>query len=650
VNLWAALLLAIDALVLFGLVVWPLPRAYNDSDRGSGSLVALPSPRRPSLARCGFFVLICLATCVFIVGLRTPNVEGTYQHLVQSLINSVLRQPSLVTSFSGTLIPVVPISVIAFGIAFAVGFPSSLGRRAAILLNVVLFLAVSIVTDAILGVVVVGVGLPLGPTPVLSILIHYTIAFVLIFRLAFTSFQLPHKTPVPLLRRGDLGADVLLVASLVAAFVFVATVMGFLIHALGNDPLVDVLFVLAFPPCAFACAFGFLGLFRLSGQQRPEPNEERPPIEIIIPAYNEEVNIVSLLASLDAAALRYAGRVRVILCDDGSIDATRPLAEEAMAHFGAATGEVIAGSHGGKSEALNQALAVCTADYVFRVDADCVVDEWCFVYAIPWFLRDPQVGLVGAFTLPKEPYSTWIDRMRMFELLFSFGFTRVCAAEIDAVPCIPGTFVGFRRELAIRIGGFVEGMWGEDVDFTCSIARLGYRAAIDRRVISFEDVPNTIRQLRIQRTRWNRGGTMTFARFTPFGCGFAGPRFWFTSTRAAGKRLSSPLHLATLCFALSLAVFRPTPSHNLARIGFVLLAAQAANLMFKVLIAIYYKRARYIPWLGYWYLFSLVKRLFALEAFLSFIARPVAWPRVVLGRQPRVALPTRPASDRLEVA
>ena len=54
-------------------------------------------------------------------------------------------------------------------------------------------------------------------------------------------------------------------------------------------------------------------------------------------------------------------------------------------------------------------------------------------------------------------------------------------------------------------------MYGEDVDFTYAVARIGYRAVIDTRVRSYEDVPNTQRQLRTQRTRWNRGGTMAFS-------------------------------------------------------------------------------------------------------------------------------------------
>jgi cellulose synthase/poly-beta-1,6-N-acetylglucosamine synthase-like glycosyltransferase len=631
----AAILLVLDAVLLGVMVLWPLPRRFDDSDQGTGNLVILPPPKAPSLARCGAFVAVCFIACAGVVGVRNPSLLGIYQHYVKGLANSVLHQPLVVERATKSLVPVVPISVVAFGVALAAVFDSSWGRRLTILLNVLLFLAVSVVTDALLCVFLVGAGLPLGPTPVVSVLIHYALTFPLIFRVSFTSFQLPRLSQVPLRRKSDLPYDAVLIFCLVAAFGVVASGAVFLVKALGQHhaPLTMVV-VLAIPSYTFVTMYALLGILRLLGPPNPRPGPVRPPLDVIIPAYNEELNIIYLLASLDRAARRYEGPVRIVLCDDGSSDATRELAAEAMARFRAATGEIINGSHRGKAGALNQALALCTAEYVYRVDADCTVDEWCFVYSVPWFLHNPRVGLVGAFTLPKEPYTSWIDRMRLFELLFAFGFTRVCGAVVDAIPCIPGTFTGFRRAPALEIGGFVEGMFGEDVDFTCSIARLGYTAAIDRRVISYEDVPNTLRQLRIQRTRWNRGGTMTFARFSPFGLRGAGPRFWFSTTRAGGKRLVSPLHLAALTFAIAVAVFHPTAQRNLARVGVFVVVAQVPNLALKVVMGVYYKRARYLPWLLLWYVFSLAKRLFALEAFLSFRARPVLTPRLRTALRP----------------
>ena len=56
-------------------------------------------------------------------------------------------------------------------------------------------------------------------------------------------------------------------------------------------------------------------------------------MDIIIPAYNERDNIVRLLKSIDIAAQRYGGPVRVVVSDDGSVDDTAALAKAEIAKF-----------------------------------------------------------------------------------------------------------------------------------------------------------------------------------------------------------------------------------------------------------------------------------------------------------------------------
>ena len=342
----------------------------------------------------------------------------------------------------------------------------------------------------------------------MNLLVQYTIAGVVVCRVAFTSFRLPKKTKLPIGRYKptDLIDDAIVIICVLAAVAVVMAGAIYLESKFGQSPLVAAAIAFACPPYIFIFITVFLGSVRLVHRRKINPTPERPPIEVIIPAFNEELNIAELLGTIDAAAERYDGPVRVLMCDDGSTDSTFQLASGAMAAFRHATGEVIKGNHTGKSGALNLALSRCRADFVYRIDADCLVHPDCFLYSVPHFLADPKVGMVGAFTLPKEPYETWIDRMRMFEMIVGFGMGRPASDVVDGVACVPGTFTGFRRDAAMAIGGFVEGMYGEDLDFTCAIARTGYRVEIDTRVRSYEDVPNTQRQLRIQRTRWNRGG------------------------------------------------------------------------------------------------------------------------------------------------
>jgi len=244
------------------------------------------------------------------------------------------------------------------------------------------------------------------------------------------------------------------------------------------------------------------------------------------------------------------------------------------------------------------------------------------------FLAYPRVGLVGALHMPKEPYTTWIHRMRACELFFSFGFLRVALAQVDSVPCIPGSFCAFRRELALAVGGFVTGMYGEDTEFTCSLARLGYRAAIDTRVVSYEDVPTTIRQLRVQRFRWGIGGRLVFTRFTPFNrdVGAPGPRFWFQMPTSAGGHMLGPAHVFLWVMGMEYSIIQPDVHHNFGKWFGYLIAAQTLSLVPKFLVLAYYRRLGLLPWAVLWVPFKLLKRVFQLEALLAFRMRPVKPP------------------------
>lgn len=628
IDLRGLAFLIFDAVVLTAIVLRPFSRNYDDSDKGSGIFVVMRPPLKSSYLRCSVFLLTSFAVSALIVELKSPNLSDLYHQLVTKLLLSVIPDPTVVDGYSHSLLPVFQVSVLAFGIGFALAFRASLARRFMILFNVAFFLVISAVVDAFFGIFVIKTGFPLGPTPVVNLLVQYTIAGVVVCRVAFTSFQLPNKTHLPLRRSSDLLDDFVLIICVLAAITVVMAGAIFLESKLGQNELVASAIAFACPPYIFIFITIFLGLTRLVHRRKVNPTSERPPLDVIIPAFNEELNIAHLLNSIDVAAGHYGGPVRVILCDDGSLDDTRVLAQSAIDNYQFAHGEIIDGIHRGKSGALNQALSRCTSDYVYRIDADCRVHPDCFVYSIPHFLADPKVGMVGAFTLPKEPYTTWIDRMRMFELIVGFGMGRPAADVVDGVACVPGTFTGFRRAAASEVGGYVEGMYGEDLDFTCAIGRMGYRVVIDTRVRSYEDVPNTQRQLRLQRTRWNRGGTMAFSRYVPFVTGFAGPRFWFFTSRSSVKRFLVPLHLTTLTYVITLAVLNPTSHLNLARVAFVLFFKAVPALLQVIGCSVYYGKGRRLGWLPLRYAFVILKHYYGLEAFLSFNSRPVITGRV----------------------
>jgi glycosyltransferase involved in cell wall biosynthesis len=645
VDLRGLALLLVDAAILALVVLKPMSRNYDDSDQGSGSLVLMVPPLRPSYARCSWFLAISFFVSVLLVGLRSPSFVEAYYGVVEQLLLSVVPQPAVVDTYVHLLPPVFQVSVIASGVAFALCFRASVARRIMILMNILLLLVVSAVADVFFGVFVLTTGLPLGPTPVVALLIQYAIAGLVVFRLAFTTFQLPKKTPFPLRRGHDWHADIVLVVSSLAAVAVVSCLAAFLVGHFGRNPVIAAAILISCGPYLLRLIVLFLGMVRLVHHRPVSLCDERPPLEVITPAFNEEINIVDLLQSIDEAAECYGGPVRAIICDDGSTDDTVVLAEAALANLRFATGEIVHGGHHGKSAALNKALSRCTADYVFRVDADCVVHREAFSYAISYFLSDPQIGMVGAFTLPREPYATWIDRARLFELVVNFGLVRPATDVVDGVTCVPGTFTGFRRAPAIEIGGFVDGMYGEDQDFTAGITRLGYRVQLDTRIRSFEDVPNTQRQLRAQRTRWNRGSTMSFSRFVPVVTGLSGPRFWFFGTRSTGQRLLTPLRLSILMYLVAESLIQPGGKINLAHVVIVLSLRIVPQLIFVIGCCIYYGKARDLLWLPVALPFALLKHYYSLESLLSFNARPVLTATMAEEIRP---LTTTPALGRVE--
>ena len=503
-----ALLLA-DAAVLAIIVLQPLSRRYDDSDRGRSTVVDMPAFGRPSLPRAGSFLAVSAVVGTCLVLSRHPSVIQLYHQALLRLLTWVISDPSLVNAYAGRLIPLAPSAFAGYLVTVAIVMPGTVGRRIMILLHAPLFIAWSLLTDCLLGLAVTALHVQPWPARLISMYLQYLVGCLVVFRLFFTSYQLPKLTPVPRLRRGHLRDSLILIPCLLGAASIVFAVTLVLYREINVDTVVGPIVLIPAQAVIIELLAVFLVLVRAAAGRAPDPPTQRPPLDVIIPAYNESVCIERVLRSIDRAAGRYGGPVRVIMCDDGSTDDTKALAHATMASLGYATAEVIEGTHSGKSKALNMALERCTAEFVYRLDADCALDQDAFVYSVTQFAADPRVGLVGALQMPKEPYSTWIYRMRAFELFYMFGFLRVALAQVDAVRGprqllrLPPRGSAGRRRLPDR-----DVQRGHRLHLRHHA--LGYRAAIDTRVVSYEDVPTTIRQLRIQRFRWGIGSRLVF--------------------------------------------------------------------------------------------------------------------------------------------
>ena len=627
-----ALLFALDLAIVVLLICIPIVKKYDD-DQGDGrARVVLPkSVTPPPVWRTGVFLSAFSVLSLGYVGLGDPTLNRIYGEMVGSFATLVVRDPSAIAGYIAPSHLGTRFIILAYILSLALAVRAGALRRLLLATQAVWYLLLILLADALLIVIGVVTGWPVQPFGLQGNLVATILGIVVFTRLTFVTFALPRPVAVVRARRRYLTDTVMmicLIAPVLALFAAASMIRATWVQV-GLVPLIAGLLLPGFIANLINTA---LFALRSLGPPPPPITDDRPPIDIIAPAYNEEVLIGDHLRAVDRAACRYGGPVRIILANDGSTDRTEEIARSVIAGYQCATGEIIAAGHSGKTKALNAALARTTADIVIRVDADVVIDDEALLYAHRWF-KDPSVGMVSALNLPL-PGPSWFHRMRLFECLAGFGFARQALQVADAIQCVPGTFTAFRRAPIVDIGGFADGMNGEDADLTMLIGRLGYRVVLDRKVRDYEDVPPTLARFREQRLRWNRAGIHVFARHAPFRAGSIGPRAWYTLVRLYAARVISVSRLLLTIHVLQLVVLVPTYRKNLAVVVALFLITLAPSIFILGLLGLLYRRGRF-AWLPTWYLFATLRRVFVLEALLTLPTRPVHVPLPKLRSMPR---------------
>jgi cellulose synthase/poly-beta-1,6-N-acetylglucosamine synthase-like glycosyltransferase len=612
-------LLAVTILWIF----WSV-RRHPAVDRGDGlGHVLIVPPKAVSLARPMAFFGVMLIYAVIVVAVRGP-VATAYSSVVLRLVLWVLPDPTLVAPYASHFESGLRIMISGSIAALALVIPASPGRRGTVGLHALLYLAMAILLDCLVVVASATTRLPIAYVGIEGIVLNLLLWATVMLRVFFTTMALPRPSQVPVFRRVYRTATIhaVLLGLTVVAMLAIATAMVTRLGPSGHDFYV----LLGFMTYSVLWAL-FLLFLRLFGPfHRPPPlGSASPTIHVIMCAYNESPGIVDSLQSIDEAAVQYAGEVWMTLADDGSADDTVAVSRRAMEAFRAAHGETISCAHGGKSAALNAALARVTSPIAVRIDADVLISPNAFSCLPRWF-EDPTVGNVGGVTFPRM-LGSWIHKMRLIECIYGYLFVRPALMIIDAVPCIPGTFQAFRPDPVRAAGGMVTGMNGEDADLTLQLGRLGYRAVLDRDIVIHEDVPATLKAYREQRDRWYRSGYHLFARHGPFQGRSAGPRVWLSLVRAAMFRFMMLVRPIVYLYAAVWALEQPSATRNIWFVFVLFGCAMTPMLLCTAIAAAVHGYGRYLPWFLLWFpTYVLLRRFIMIESLLTLPTRPVIVP------------------------
>lgn len=184
-----------------------------------------------------------------------------------------------------------------------------------------------------------------------------------------------------------------------------------------------------------------------------------PSVTAVVCAYNEQRYLGGCLESL--ARVDYPA-LQVVVCDDGSTDATLAIARRSGF-------EVLALPHGGLSAARNAGLAAATGEIVAYLDADAACHpEWPYHLALAF--EDPQVVVAGGPNLP-FPDAGLVERA----VALSPGSPVEVLVGDDRAEHVPGCNLAVRASALRGIGGFDPAYItaGDDVDVCWRLLDLG---------------------------------------------------------------------------------------------------------------------------------------------------------------------------------
>jgi cellulose synthase/poly-beta-1,6-N-acetylglucosamine synthase-like glycosyltransferase len=269
-----------------------------------------------------------------------------------------------------------------------------------------------------------------------------------------------------------------------------------------------------------------------------------PPVSLVVPAYNEGVTILQSVRSL--LALRYP-RLEVVVVNDGSEDDTLALL---IAEFGLRRTPrvywqrirskpirgiywspaypglwVLDKVNGRKADAVNAGINLASAPYVCVVDGDSVLERDAMAAIMHAVLpRSAETVAAGGTVriangcefggagvtrvgLPR----TWLGVGQVVEYLRAFLYGRAAWSEAGSLMIVSGAFGVFRKDVVVEIGGFRHDTVGEDMDLVVRMHRhlrtggRAYHVAFVPDPVCWTECPETLRMLRHQRERWQRG-------------------------------------------------------------------------------------------------------------------------------------------------
>ncbi len=279
-------------------------------------------------------------------------------------------------------------------------------------------------------------------------------------------------------------------------------------------------------------------------------------VSIVIPAYNAEKTIRSLLDSL--MVLDYP-EYEIIVVNDGSVDATKEIVERYSVRL-------IDQEHSGASAARDAGLRAARGEIVAYVDSDVKVDcDWLRNLILPFKESGVAATTGQTIFLRNDKCTSWVR---------SLDIERRNARRGEYTRLANGPNSAFRRDVLLEVGGF-DPRWyhAEDTEVSYRIWQKGYRIRYVLEAIVHHAPEDDWRDFIRKRYRDARAFVRILSKYPT-------PALLKDDFVTLGMKIQPPVFLAMLVLAALAAALFTTPLRPYVLIGLVglVLLAIALNL------------------------------------------------------------------------
>jgi len=233
--------------------------------------------------------------------------------------------------------------------------------------------------------------------------------------------------------------------------------------------------------------------------------EAQPLVTFVIPAYNEEANIVETLSGV--LAVDYA-RIEVMVIDDCSTDDTlariRPFLDDERVRL------VRKRVNEGKAMALNDALPLTTGELLLVMDADAVPHRDILKYLVPHFNSPRCAAVTGNPRVVNR--DSFLSKLQAIEFASIISLMRRAQRVWGRIMTMSGVVGIFRRSALFDVGMYSPEMATEDIDLTWRLQLRHWDVRYESRAVMWMRVPQSVTGLWRQRRRWALGLSQVLTR------------------------------------------------------------------------------------------------------------------------------------------